>query len=141
MTPKLVPKQRFSPLDPPIYDPMHFLMIQSIYWSHPFHRKVLDLTLWISLDCYIKWITQVKLRNSSESERSEYVKKVNLTLFVFLLSIEEPTRMIQYQPVEADSLRDIFIQPAFPALILESPVINYLFSSSLTKGKEKIAML
>ena len=116
-------------------------MIQSIYWNHPFHRKVLDLTLWISLDCYIKWITQVKLRNSSESERSEYVKKVNLTLFVFLLSIEEPTRMIQYQPVEADSLRDIFMQPAFPALILESPVINYLFSSSLTKGKEKTAML
>ena len=65
---------------------------------------------------------------------------MNLGLFVFLLSIKEPTRMIQYQPVEADSLRDIFIQPAFPSLVLDSPVPLHLYSSSSVAtqdGKER----
>ena len=52
---RLLPKKRFAPVTPPTYDPMHFLMVQSVYWNHPFHRRVLDLALWVSLDCYTKW--------------------------------------------------------------------------------------
>ena len=74
-------------------------MIQKHFWNHPFHRKILDLALWISIDCYSRWINVSKLRNSTESEVTEYIKKLNLTLTTFLLSIKEPTYMVQYYPV------------------------------------------
>jgi hypothetical protein len=113
-----------------VLDPLHFLMVKTAFWEDSSSRDVLELALWITLDAYCKWVLQLKPKDCTPKETAEYLKKLNLAVVVFLLGLPYPTKMLQYYPIECDILKDLFILPLFPTLILSSPVLPRRLSSS-----------
>lgn len=64
---KLTSKQtRDQTITPPVVDPLHFMMIANRYWHDNFHRDVLEVALWMSLDSYSKWVERHSSKETSE---------------------------------------------------------------------------
>lgn len=57
---RLLAPRRRPVLKNVVFDPLHFLLIKSCFWDDLFDRDVLELSLWITLDVYVKWLQQVK---------------------------------------------------------------------------------
>jgi hypothetical protein len=80
-------RNRQTAFTPLVADPLHFMMISNRYWQDSFHRDILEIALWMSMDSYCKWIERQSLREASEKELQEYLKKLNIAVSVFFFSL------------------------------------------------------
>lgn len=117
-------------ITPIVADPLHFMMISNKFWEDSFDRDVLEIALWMSMDSYCRWTERQSFRDVPDKEVQQYLKKLNIAVAIFFFSLNHPTRILQYQPVECDCLKELFAQAIFPSLILNCKVFLYLLSIS-----------
>lgn len=84
-----------------IPDPLQFMLIKKEFWEDKFGYEVLGLALWVITEGYCREV-QYCCKEHSDKVIADYIKKLKITIFVFLFSLKYPVKMLQFMPYEGD---------------------------------------
>ena len=69
---------------------------------------------------------------------SEYIKKLKISLCIFLLGLKYPVKMLQFLPLEDDLAWDLSVVPITPGLLLDCGYFFKEFQREKLSFRERI---
>ena len=83
-----------------ITDPFLFLVIHKDFWNHPYHKEVLNIILWMTLQHWCLYVENCSRHKDEPNSAGieEYKKTLGLTMFQFMIGYDIGS-FVQYYPI------------------------------------------